>query len=130
MGRLSTDSIALELATKGYELVDASGYTNKDSLITIKCNKGHVFQTSLAQFRLASFTCPECDKSIKFVNPTIVPPKTGYRVIACDQATERFGLSVFDNGKLVFFNLYTFDGNLAQRLAKIKKFVEEIIIKE
>ena len=130
MGRLSADSIALELATKGYKLIDASGYTNMNSVITVECEHGHQFETTLADFRLASFTCPVCDKSVKFVNPTAVPQKQGYRVIAFDQATERFGLSVFDDGKLVFFNLYTFDGKFNDRLHKIKKFVEEIVIKE
>lgn len=130
MGRLSVDAIKLEVATKGYELIDATGYTNMNSIITVRCPKGHTIKTSFADFRLPSFTCPECDGSIKFNNPTVVPQKQGYRVIAFDQATEHFGLSVFDNGKLVFFNLYTFTGTFIDRLAQIKNFVENIVIKE
>ena len=52
------------------------------------------------------------------------------RIIAFDQATERFGLSIFDDGKLVFYSLYTFSGGMVQRLVKIKKFVRDIVIKE
>lgn len=130
MGRLSQEAISLEIATKGYKLIDASGYTNKDSVITVECPEGHQFKTTLAEFRLASFTCPICDQSIKFVNPTTVPAKKGYRVIACDQATERFGLSIFDDGKLVFFNLYTFRGHMTERLLAIRNFVRDIVIKE
>jgi len=129
MGRLSVDAIKAEVESKGYILVDASNYTNMNSLITIRCAKGHLIQTSIADFRLPSFTCPQCDK-VDFVNPTAVPPKTGYRVIAFDQATENFGLSVFDDGKLQFFNLYNFVGKFNDRLHQIKRFVENIVIKE
>lgn len=130
MGRLSQTDIANELAVKEYVLVDASNYTNMNSLITMRCSKGHTFQATLAQFRHPSFKCPECDKGIKFNNPDTIPQKKGYRVIAFDQATENFGLSVYDDGQLVFFHLYTFSGLVANRLTQIQKFIEEIVIKE
>ena len=130
MGRLSIDDIRAEVEKKGYKLVDATDYTNMQSIITVQCSKGHITKTSFADFRAASFTCPECDKNIRFNNPTVVPPKTGYRVIAFDQATEHFGLSVFDAGELVFFSLYTFTGTVNNRLVQIRKFVRDIVIKE
>ncbi len=130
MGRLSQEDIRQEVEAKGYSLVDASNYTNMESIITIRCPKGHCIQTSFANFRLPSFTCPQCDVNIKFINPTIVPPKKGFRVIAFDQATEHFGLSIFENGELIFFNLYTFVGNVTSRLAQIKNFVNNIVVKE
>ena len=76
------------------------------------------------------YTCPVCDKDIKFVNPSAVPQKKGYRIIAFDQATERFGLSVFEDGQLIFYSLYTFSGDVVHRLTKIKKFVQDVVIKE
>ena len=128
MGRLSVDQIKLEVEAKGFKLIDASNYTNMNSIITVECNKGHKTEVSFADFRAPSFTCPQCDKGIKFINPAVVPQKKGYRVIAFDQATENFGLSIFDDGELVFFNLYTFTGRVNQRLAQIKKFIETIVI--
>lgn len=130
MGRLSIDAIQQEIEAKGFKLIDASSYTNMNSIIKVQCSKGHISETTLADFRLPSFTCPQCDSAIKFVNPTVVPQKNGYRVIAFDQATEHFGLSIYDNGNLVFFNLYTFTGNVNARLAQIKNFIENIVIKE
>lgn len=127
MGRLSAVQIKAEVEEKGYTLIDCSGYTNMQSIIKVSCPKGHIFQTTLGDLRSPAFTCPECDKSIQFKNPTAVPPKTGYRVIAFDQATEHFGLSVFDNGQLKFLNLYTFTGRVNDRIAQIKTFVEMII---
>jgi len=130
MGRLSQQDIANELAVKGYELIDASNYTNMNSPIQMRCPKGHSFSVTLAEFRHPSFKCPECDKGIKFNNPTSVPQKKGYRVIAFDQATENFGLSIYDDGQLVFFHLYTFSGRVADRIAQIQNFIQNIIIKE
>lgn len=128
MGRLSHQQIADELFAQGYELVDDSNYTTLNSNIIIRCPQGHLIETSLANFRRPSFTCPVCDKDIKFVNPTIVPHKKGYRVIAFDQATENFGLSIFDDNQLVFYSLYTFSGDVVSRLTKIKKFITEIVL--
>lgn len=129
MGRLSAEQIAVEISSKGYQLEDSSKYENMNSEIAVKCGKGHIIKTTLALFRAVSFGCPECDKR-DFVNPKVVPQKTGYRVIAFDQATEKFGLSIFDNGELVFYNLYSFVGNVNSRLAQIRKFVVDVVIGE
>ena len=130
MAKLTHQQILEEVQSRGYELVDDSLYTNMASRIIIKCPQGHLIETCLNDFRKVSFTCPVCDKDVSFINPKAVPIKNGQRIIAFDQATERFGLSIFDNGKLVFYSLYTFSGELVNRLVKIKKFINDIVIKE
>lgn len=132
MARLTHQQIYDEVRDAGYELIDDSKYVNMQSRIIIKCPKGHLIETCLADFRHPSFTCPVCDKDVHFVNPSAVPAKTDdtYRIIAFDQATEKFGLSIFDNGQLVFYSLYTFSGDMLSRLTKINKFVNDIVIKE
>lgn len=128
MAKLSHEQIAAEVASKGYTLIDDSKYSNMQSPIIIKCNKGHIIETSLAAFRHPSFTCPQCDKNVDFINPGYVPPKQGYRIVAFDQATEHFGVSIFEDGKLIYYHLYVFTGTAANRLYKIKKFVEDVAI--
>ena len=130
MARLSHEQIAGEIAAQGYSLVDDSDYKSLNSFIKIKCPKGHLIETTLGNFRHVSFCCPICDKNIDFINPKSVPEKesTVQRIIAFDQATEKFGLSIFDDGKLVFHALYVFSGDLVSRLVKIKKFIDEIVI--
>lgn len=129
MARLTHQQITDEIQKMGYELVDDSKYTSMQSRIVVRCPKGHLIETSLADFRRPSFTCPVCDKDIDFINPKEVPLKNGaYRVIAFDQATEKFGLSIFDNGQLVFYRLFTFSGELNTRLVKIRKLVEDVVI--
>lgn len=131
MAKLSTQQIAAEVEAKGFKLIDATGYTNMNSRIIIACSEGHLTEVSFAEFRKPSFTCPKCDESVSFINPKAVPAKEGqYRLIAFDQATEKFGLSIFDGGKLSFYSLFTFSGDLTNRLAKIRAFVEDIVIKE
>jgi hypothetical protein len=131
MARLTHQQIADEIKTLGYELVDDSKYTNMQSRIVIKCSQGHLIETCLADLRRPSFTCPVCDKDIDFINPKEVPAKNGaYRVIAFDQATEKFGMSIFDNGELVYYKLFTFSGELVTRILKIRKLVEEVIISQ
>ena len=126
--------IAYEIMEKikanNMRLIDDSNYTNMNSRIIIKCPQGHLIETCLADFRKVSFTCPVCDKDIKFVNPNTVPQKKGYRIIAFDQATERFGLSIFEDNQLVFYSLYTFSGDVIHRLTKIKKFIQDVVINE
>ena len=127
MARLSTEKIQSELKEKGFILIDDANYTSVNSDIEIQCSKGHKITTSLNKFRHVSFYCPECDKDVNFKNPRVVPEKKGYRIIAFDQATERFGLSIFDNGELVFYNLYSFSGDLSCRLMKIRLLIKMII---
>ena len=128
MAKLSKEQIQAEVEEKGYKLLSADGYSNMNSSIFIECEHGHKIEVSMSDFRRSSFECPLCNKGFKFDNPVAVPPKTGYRVIGFDQATEKFGLSIWDDGKLVFFNLYTFTGSLNIRLMKIKKLLEEVVI--
>ena len=91
---VKVEKIKEELAKKDFTLIDDSNYSTLNSSIIIQCERGHKIEVSMNDFRRPSFTCPCCDKSINFINPKSVPPKTGYRVIAFDQATEHFGLSI------------------------------------
>lgn len=130
MAKLTTEQLQNELAAKGYTLVSDEGYKNMNSIIRIQCPHGHLIETSLVDFRHPSFECPVCVPNINFINPSDVPEKDAntVRIIAFDQATEKFGLSIWDNGKLVFYNLYTFKGVVISRIAQIRKFVQEFVI--
>lgn len=130
MAKLNEEQIKEELQKKQYTLIDASNYKNMNSRITIKCPHGHLIETSMAEFRHPSFVCPSCDSNIDFINPRFVPKKEDktFRLIGFDQATEKFGVSIWDNNKLVFYSLLTFSGDMIHRLIKIKKFIEEVVI--
>lgn len=130
MARLNHEQIVLELNKTPFELIDDSNYVSKNSLIKVACRaKGHEFEASLNDMSKTSFMCPMCDTKINFVNPSSVPQKNGkFRIIGIDQATENFGLSIFDDGELVFYNLYIFSGDLMSRIVKIRKLFNDLII--
>lgn len=120
-----------EIATKGYTLVDDSGYKNLDSPIQIKCPHGHLITTTMKTFRRETFECTKCNSTVAANATAVVPPKKPgvTRIIAFDQATENFGVAVFDNSTLVYYSLYKFSGLLADRLVDITKFVRDVVIK-
>ena len=130
MGKLSTTQLEKELQEKDYTLISDEGYKNLNSFIKVKCPHGHLIETTMADFRHPSFECPVCIPNITFINPKEIPPKEAntFRIIAFDQATEKFGLSIWDNGKLIFYNLYTFKGVVINRIAQIRKFVKDFVI--
>ena len=130
MASLSKEEIAAEVEAKGFKLEDSSKYKNLDSEITVQCSKGHNIITNLKSFRHPSFECPFCASAeMHVVSPQIVPDKHGFRIIACDQATEKFGVSIWDDGKLVYYNVFNFiDGIVSKRLEKIDRFLDQVLI--
>lgn len=130
---LSKEQIAAEVAKKGYKLIDATGYKNMQSEITVECSQGHKFITNIASVRHPSFKCSTCEQAVFAEAPRnrVVPPKTSntYRIIAFDQATYKVGMSVWDNGKLVYYDLFEYhDNDLIVRLNKIKHLLSDIVI--
>lgn len=120
-----------EIEDKGFTLIDDSEFRTLESPITVKCKNGHLIQTTLKAFRHISFECPKCNHEVK-VDLKAVPEKRPevYRTIAFDQATENFGLSVYDNEVLVYYGLYKFSGTVDTRLTSIAAFIRDVVIKE
>lgn len=129
MAKLSKEQIQTEVKSKGFGLVDAAGYTNMQSPISVQCSKGHMIETNLETIRKPSFVCPVCDGANFEVKVTgQIPEKNGFRIVAFDQATEKLGISVYDGGKLVHYDLFRFTGDLATRLVKIRSLIEDVVI--
>lgn len=129
---LSKEQIQAEVEARGFTLVDASAYKNMQSDITVKCNKGHTFITNIAAVRHPSFQCPECAKAhFAIEKPKAVPTKQPgtFRIIAFDQATYKMGMSVWDNGRLTYYDLFQFNDSLTEsRLAKIERLLSEVVV--
>lgn len=131
MAKLTNQQIAEEVEKLGYEFVEVKEYVNLSaSRVVCRClSAHHLLEASLLDLRKPSFKCPLCDKNIDFINPNAVADKGNhYRVIAFDQATEKFGISIFDDGELVYYRLYNFSGDLNGRLVKIKHMIEDVVI--
>lgn len=83
--------------------------------------------------RSEHFKCTQCyGGEYKFSNPKTAPDKKPgtYRIIALDNATEETGLSIFDNGELVFYSIIRFEGLLADRLLGAYDVITQVIINQ
>jgi Holliday junction resolvasome RuvABC endonuclease subunit len=127
MAKLSEEKVIDEIESKGYIVLDLQGYETIKSPFVIKCQNEHVLETNLFSFRKESFRCPKCDGGEVKIT-TYPPEKTGYRILALDNATEKLGLSIYDNGKLVYYTLLTFSGNFDFRITKIFEIVNDVMI--
>ena len=130
MARLNNEEIEALLQEKHFKPIDLSLYKNLKSDITIECENGHKVITNLETFRKSTFYCPSCLGDDTNNIQDAIPDKADgvYRIIALDQASHKIGLSIYDNGKLIYYNLIEVVGDFEIRLAKIFKMLNETII--
>lgn len=132
MGKLSNVELVAELALKKLTLSDITKpYENLSSPITVLCENKHVIETNLKTIRMVNFKCPVCagaSSKNDAASTHTIPLKQGYRIVGIDNATQRFGVSMFENGKLIYYNLFTFSGDVVNRLNQIRDLIENTII--
>lgn len=119
-----------KIEEKNYKAIDVSTYENPNSLIKVQCPSGHNIQTSWAFMKSPYFRCAQCHGgAYKFAGAAKPPVKKDgtYRVIGLDNATEKMGVSVFDDGELVFYSLLEFDGLLEERLYAIHSVLTQVV---
>jgi hypothetical protein len=132
MGKLSSAELVAELELKKLTLSNTSKpYENLSSQITVVCENKHSIETNLKTIRMVNFKCPVCagaSSKNDAASSYAIGPKQGYRIVGIDNATQRFGVSMFENGKLIYYNLFTFSGDVTSRLSQIRDLIEDIII--
>lgn len=127
MSRLTKEDILNIARSKDLLLVNPDDYVNlEESNLIFECNNKHRFIGNLKAVRdISTFACPVCERQeVTYVSAP--PKKNGYRIIGFDQATQNFGVSVFDDGKLVYFDVMHFTGETEIRLLNIFKFIEAV----
>ena len=126
--KYSIEKINQELEN-GWECISDT-YTNLESELTFRCDKGHEFVSTWRKIR-AHQECPIClREDFKSDNRAIKPfskKKEGYRVLALDQATYTTGYAVFEDKKLIYYSSYTVEGTEPQRLLKIRNWFLSLI---
>lgn len=127
MAKLSKADIIEIAKNKGLIIINPDDYINLESSnLIFECKNGHTFIGDLKSVRdNKSFYCPLCDKQeVSYVSEP--PVKSGFRVIGFDQATQNFGISVYDDGKLVYYDVAKFGGETEERLVSIANFVDAV----
>lgn len=129
---LSKKEVESTIQAKGFEPLDVDSYKNLSSLLQIRCHAGHVFFADMKSIRKENFSCPSCigESTSNLNEANALPAKTGFRIIALDQASQKIGISVYDDGKLVYYHLVEVSGSLPVRLAKIYKYLVEVVIRQ
>lgn len=123
---LSKEQIQIEVEKASHKLVNSDGYKNLKSPIEVECSRGHTYVTSVDALR-RSTVCPSCSREIVKLEG-YPPPKRGHRVVSIDQATNVSGISVFDDGELVYVGQRIFNGELGQRYASFSSFLSKEVI--
>lgn len=129
----SKQEVAEMLASKGFTATNLNEYKNLDTILHLECRNGHCIDASLKTFRKPNFTCPLCEGASSIsaaVSSLAVPTKTGYRIVAIDNASNNAGISVFDDGKLVYYHLYHFSGETIDRLVANRKLLKETVAEQ
>lgn len=131
MAKLNEQEINGILESKGLTCLNIEEYQNLDSVLKFKCKNGHDLEASMRTIRNAHFKCPQCEGQASkgaVVNTTVLPQKTGYRLVAIDNATHNAGVSVFDDNKLVYYHLYKYEGDTITRMVANRLFLEKEVI--
>ena len=130
---ISRSSVLETLKQKGFSCLNIQDYKTLDSILKLKCTKGHELSVNFRTARDERFKCVFCEgnNSIGTLvfgeNP---PSKNGKRIVSIDNATKHVGVAVFDNGKLVHHKLVEFSGEIIDRMVQNRKFIENTIIKQ
>lgn len=126
MSRLPKEAIIQLAHEKGLLINDVHNYVNLQSELGFTCGNLHTFKCSVENLRKLK-GCPHCPQEEVEIEIKNGPPvKTGFRTVGFDQATINFGVSVFDNEVLVYFDVLKFKGTPAERIMEIGKTISAI----
>lgn len=106
MSKSRIDEVRAALEEKGWKLLSEK-YVNLDGELIFECPNGHKVYSNWKRMR-DHFECPTCNKNIIQDNTKIIPKgKDVKRIFALDQSTNLTGWSVWDNGKLVKYGVFS-----------------------
>ena len=126
MAKLSREKLVQELESLGYKYGNTA-YENIDTPIILECSNGHEFIASLKEVRSKKFICPTCDsydKAEKREAGIEKPaPKMGVRVLGLDNATNKTGYAIFEDGKLLTYGVKTTSKDISTaKMAELRQW--------
>lgn len=126
MAKLKFEDVKKEIEEGGWELLSTT-YSNLKTEMEMKCPERHKCFMSLEKWRRGK-KCELCESN-PYANMSVkVQKKTGYRILAFDQASITSGWSVFDDDKLMGYGSYTAGGNdHVSRVSNTKAWVVHLI---
>lgn len=127
LSKLNYDELFEIVKGKDLEVENVTEYKNLQTEMVFICKKcGRKVISTFGTIRNANWSCPLCDSQV-VKKVSCPPPKNGYRIVGCDQATQHFGISVYDNGQLMYYDCIEFTGDVEKRYAAIMDFMEMMV---
>ena len=125
--RIKFDEVKESVEQAGWKLVSETYQNLKADLIAL-CPQGHENHFTYDEWRKGRVICKICEKaSIKKVNEK-PSRKSGYRILAFDQASITSGWAVFDDNTLVNYGKWTSNGtHSTQRISLTKAWFASMI---
>lgn len=128
LSKLKYEEIKKEIEEAGWQLLSSS-YTNLKTDMSFKCPEGHVNYYSLEKWRRGHM-CVTCKENPYSSIKTTPIKKSGYRILAFDQASITSGWSVFDGEKLISYGKWTSEGtHSTERIGQTKYWVASMVSK-
>lgn len=130
MAKLTRGEIDKIMSQAGFVWIEGE-YSNLRSTITVTCEKGHDFQTSVSAIRKGTY-CPICTQPI-LENPKeniLAQPikKLGKRVLGIDNATKDTGWAIFEDGKYLTGGVKkSIKANPVERIADMRQWLVSMI---
>lgn len=130
MARLTNETIRKELLESGFNWKSGE-YKNLDSSLTLECTEGHEFLSSFRKIRKRQ-QCPTCLQEENCCKEEVkiaeIPKKKGRRILGLDNATNKTGYAIFENGELLTYGVKIAEGDgLIQRIANLRHWLLSII---
>lgn len=122
MSKIKIEDIQAQLSEQHWKL-KSTQYKNLESELIFECPEGHEVISNWKKMRL-NLDCPICNQnSFKNQDMTIIPKKKKTtRVLCLDQATQTTGFSIFDNGRLIRYGVFSVSGDEVERIHLIKNW--------
>lgn len=127
--KLKFEDIKKDIESQGWKL-NQDDYVNLKTDLQVICPEGHDCFVSYEKWRRGSFECPICKQNQYYKSDNIAVKKSGYRILAFDQASITSGWAVFDEEVLVKYGKWSSEGtHSTERIAKTKYWVASMIQK-
>lgn len=78
MKKYTTDDVVKSLAVEGYTLL--TNYRDVDTNIIVRCDKGHIYETSYSRWNIFGYRCSKCsgNQRLKFEDVKLYVESKGY----------------------------------------------------
>ena len=128
MSKIKIDDIRKAAIEHNWILLSEE-YKNLDSELIFRCDEGHKIYLPYKKVR-DKWECPICKQNqyYNFSNEIIPKKKSIQRIIGLDQATHITGYSIFDDGELIYADIFEAEAeDEISRDIEIKNWVIQLI---